>query len=269
VDGLEWRRAKWSGLGKAYYRLAEQMSVRWSDALIADAAGIAAYYREEFDADTVQIAYGTRLASAQSVDRIAERGLTPGGYHLVVARFEPENHVDMIVEGYVRSGATLPLVVVGSTPYSQEYDRRVRSAADSRVRFLGGVWDGELLDGLYAGSLTYLHGHSVGGTNPSLLRAMGAGTAVLAYDVVFNREVLDAAGRYFRDAADVAALVEQAEADPTAMAALGQRAATEVRRYDWDDVTDRYEALARELPALRARGRRPSGRRAKAAGSRA
>jgi glycosyltransferase involved in cell wall biosynthesis len=262
VDGLEWKRAKWSGLGKRYYRFAEQLSVRWSDALIADAQGIADYYREEFGAGTVQIAYGTRDVSPRAVERIAELGLTPGGYHLVVARFEPENHVDVIVEGYVRSGATLPLVVVGSTPYSLEYDTRVRSLADARVRFLGGVWDAELLDGLYAGSATYLHGHSVGGTNPSLLRAMGAGAAVLAFDVNFNREVLGGAGLYFRDAADVTALVERAESDPEATRAMGVRSTEEVRRYDWDDVTDRYERLAEELPALRARGERESGRRA-------
>jgi glycosyltransferase involved in cell wall biosynthesis len=262
VDGLEWKRAKWTGLGKRYYRLAEQLSVRWSDALIADARGIAEYYREEFDAPTVQIAYGTREVASHAVDRIGELGLTRGGYHLVVARFEPENHVDTIVEGYVRSGARLPLVVVGSTPYSLEYDHRVRALADERVRFLGGVWDAELLDGLYAGSATYLHGHSVGGTNPSLLRAMGAGAAVLAYDVVFNREVLAGAGLYFRDAADVTALVERAEADADATRAMGRRSTDEVRRYDWDDVTDRYERLAAELPARRTRGRRRSGRRA-------
>ncbi len=262
VDGLEWKRAKWTGLGKRYYRLAEQLSVRWSDALIADAQGIADYYRDEFRADTVQIAYGTRDVSPHAVERIAELGLTPGGYHLVVARFEPENHVDTIVEGYVRSGARLPLVVVGSTPYSLDYDAQVRGLADARVRFLGGVWDAELLDGLYAGSATYLHGHSVGGTNPSLLRAMGAGAAVLAYDVNFNREVLGGAGLYFADAADVTALVERAETDVEGTRALGARSTEEVRRYDWDDVTDRYERLAEELPALRSRGERESGRRA-------
>src|SRR6185503_12367589 len=114
-----------------------------------------------------------------------------GGFHLVVARFEPENHVDLAVEGYRRSGATLPLVVVGSAPYADEYTNRIHAIAegDPRIRLLGGVWDQDQLDQLYAHALTYIHGHSVGGTNPSLLRAMGAATAVLGYDVVFNREV--------------------------------------------------------------------------------
>ena len=91
------------------------------------------------------------------------------------------------------SGAARPLVVVGSAPYAQEYTRRCRvlAAGDPRVRFVGGVWDQELLDQLYGNAYTYLHGHCVGGTNPSLLRAIGAGTATLAFDVVFNREVLE------------------------------------------------------------------------------
>ena len=134
-------------------------------------------------------------------------GSRPGGFHLVVARFEPENHVDVIVDGYRKSAATLPLIVVGSAPYADEYTRKVHALADDRVRFLGGVWDQELLDQLYANSFTYLHGHSVGGTNPSLLRALGAGAATTAFDVVFNREVLGDSGLYFSGADDVARLV--------------------------------------------------------------
>ncbi len=174
VDGLEWQRAKWGSAGKRYYRWAEKMAVRWSNALIADAAGISEYYREKHNADTDLIAYGAPQIGADT-ERLRELGLSPDGYHLVVARFEPENHVEEIVRGYSASLSTLPLVVVGSAPYSDGYTMSVRRAADSRVRFLGGVWDQDLLDQLYAGARSYLHGHSVGGTNPSLLRAIGAG----------------------------------------------------------------------------------------------
>lgn len=250
VDGLEWQRGKWGALGKRYYRLAERLSVWWSDALIADATGIADHYRRRFDADTELIAYGAPLVDP-APDRLHELGLEPGGYHLVVARFEPENHVHVIVEGYRRSTATKPLVVVGSAPYNDAYTASVRAAGDDRVRFLGGVWDAELLDQLYAHAYLYLHGHSVGGTNPSLLRAIGAGTATTAFDVVFNREVLAEAGRYFRDADDVRREIEAAEADPAAVAdrARGSRLAAE--RYDWDDVTDGYERLCARLAARR------------------
>ncbi|WP_104525838.1 DUF1972 domain-containing protein [Blastococcus atacamensis] len=260
VDGLEWKRAKWGPVGQRYYRMAEALAVRWSDALIADAQGIADYYRSEFGVPTTLLTYGAPMI-APGTDKLAELGLAPGGYHLAVARFEPENHVDVIVDGYRRSGATKPLVVVGSAPYSDAYTARVHRLADERVRFLGGVWDQDQLDQLYAHAYTYLHGHSVGGTNPSLLRAIGAGTAVLAYDVDFNREVVEDSGRFFGNPADVAALVDAAEADPDSVRRSGVRARELAKGYDWDDVAAGYEQLARRLAGRHVPNRRPSGRR--------
>jgi glycosyltransferase involved in cell wall biosynthesis len=260
VDGLEWKRAKWGPVGQRYYRMAEAMAVRWSDALIADAQGIADYYRSEFGAPTTLLTYGAPQIHPGS-DRLSDLGLEPDGFHLVVARFEPENHVDLIVDGYRRSSATKPLVVVGSAPYADAYTREVHRLADDRVVFTGGVWDQEQLDQLYAHCLTYLHGHSVGGTNPSLLRAIGAGAAVLAFDVDFNREVVADAGRYFSSPADVAGLIEAAEADPAAVRLAGQRARELAKTYDWDDVALGYEKLALELATRKFPARRPSGRR--------
>ncbi len=261
VDGLEWRRAKWGPTGQRYYRGAEALAVRWSDALIADAVGIQEYYEEEFGAPTELIAYGAPIVEADRPDLLQQLELDPAGYHLVVARFEPENHVDVIVDGYVRSSARQPLVVVGSAPYADEYTAKVQALGDDRVRFLGGVWDQELLDQLYANSLTYQHGHSVGGTNPSLLRALGAGAATDAFDVSFNREVLGGSGRFWSDAADVAALVEAAESDPSAAAERGALARIRAASYDWDDVADAYESLCERLAARAFPRRRPSGRR--------
>jgi glycosyltransferase involved in cell wall biosynthesis len=259
VDGLEWQRAKWGRFGRRYYRMAEALAVRWSDALIADAQGIADYYEREFSAPTTLLSYGAPLIAPGS-DRLAELDLRPGGYHLAVARFEPENHVDVIVDGYRRSAAGKPLVVVGSAPYSDTYTRKVHELADDRIRFLGGVWDQEQLDQLYANCATYLHGHSVGGTNPSLLRAIGAGAAVLAYDVDFNREVARDAGRYFTDAADVAGLIEAAETDRGSTERAGRHARLLAGAYDWDKVAVGYEQLAEHL-AAGSFGRRPSGLR--------
>jgi glycosyltransferase involved in cell wall biosynthesis len=265
VDGLEWKRAKWQGSGRRYYRLAESMAVRWSDALIADARGIADYYTEQFRADTTLIAYGAPILSHDRSEALAEVGVEPGNYHLVVARFEPENHVDVIIDGYRRSGARKPLLVVGSAPYADEHTARIHRLADDRVRFLGSVWDQDLLDQLYSNAATYLHGHSVGGTNPSLLRAIGAAAPTIAFDVNFNREVLIGTGRYFVTAADVAAEIELAEAYPAATrqrGAEGQRAAY---RYDWDEVAAQYEELCVDLVAGASRRRggraRRSGRR--------
>jgi len=251
VDGLEWKRAKWGRAGKSYYRWAESASARWSDALIADAAGIQEYYARSFAVPTTLLTYGAPRIDPTRVERLGEVGVEAGGYHLVVARFEPENHVDLIVDGYVRSAARRPLVVVGSAPYADAYTARVRARAegDPRVRFVGGLWDQELLDQLYAGAHTYFHGHSVGGTNPSLLRAIGAGTATIAYDVSFNREVLRTDGAYFSSSDDVAREVEASESDEAAVRARGDALRVRSRDYDWDDVTDGYEQLVRDLAA--------------------
>ena len=254
MDGLEWRRSKWGPRGRAYYRWAEEFGVRTADALIADAPGIADYYDEEFGVRTELLRYGAPILrdGDTSADAVRAFDVEPGEYHLVVARFEPENHVLEIVQGYAACRAELPLVVVGSAPYAAEYTERIRAAAgsDPRIRLVGGVFDQDALDALYANARTYLHGHSVGGTNPSLLRAMGAGTAVIAYDVGFNRETLDELGWFFADAEGVAEAVIEAEADPAQVdrhaEAVRERAARDFR---WDDVAEAYEALARRLAA--------------------
>lgn len=254
VDGLEWKRAKWGRNGRLYYRMAEALSVRWADALISDAQGIVDYYVDEFGAASEHIAYGAPILTDLGQAKIEPLRLSKNEYHLVVARFEPENHVLEIVRGFAASNASLPLVVVGSAPYADGYTAGIEAiaATDDRIRLLGGVWDQEQLDQLYANTVNYLHGHSVGGTNPSLLRAMGAGCHVTALDVSFNRGVLGEHGRFFADEAAVSTAVELVEAeaisDPLAHAVHGaglQERAGAV--YQWDAVAADYHEMARRL----------------------
>jgi glycosyltransferase involved in cell wall biosynthesis len=252
VDGLEWRRAKWGPTGRRYYLVNERLAVRWADELIADARGIQDYYRTRYGAQSRFLAYGSPRVSAPDPAKLATLDLVPGGYHLVVARMEPENHVGVIVRGYLACRAELPLVVVGSVPYPSEHEAEIKrlAATDERVRMIGSVWDQDLLDSLYAGAAGYLHGHSVGGTNPSLLRAMGAGAPVIAWDVNFNREVLGDTGEFFSSPETVGELVLATEQDRAASVRRGEagreRAAT---CYSWDDVALGYEQLCEDLKA--------------------
>jgi glycosyltransferase involved in cell wall biosynthesis len=255
LDGLESRREKWRGAGARYFRWAEKASVRWGQEVIADADAIAAHVQERYGRACVVIPYGAAVMSPGST-RLTEVSVEPGGYHLVVARFEPENHVLEAVHGFRRSTESRDLLVVGSAPYSQWYVDKVRSAGagDARIRFLGGVYDQDLLDELYGNACTYVHGHSVGGTNPSLLRAMGAGAPVLAYDVEFNREVTGGAALFWGDADDLTAHLDRigqggADAELASFSALGQERVSRV--YQWDNVTDQYEDLLRRLVARR------------------
>lgn len=264
VDGLEWRRAKWGRRGRSYYRMAESLAVRWSDALIADANGIARYYEDEFRASTEVIAYGAPILRQLGTDHLHELGACARQFHLVVARLEPENHVDLIVRGYRSSSARFPLLVVGSAPYAAAHSQQIRRLAetDPRIRLVGAVWDQALLDQLYGHAVLYLHGHSVGGTNPSLLRAMGAGAATAAFNVVFNAEVLGAQRRLFTDEATVADLVERAERDPVGTQSYGRALqARASARYRWDDVADEYEGLARRVASGASRRGEVSGHR--------
>lgn len=261
VDGLEWKRGKWGRFGQRYYRLGESLAVRWSDALVADAVGIQDYYRDEFGVDAEFIAYGAPILGPTDGSRIRAFGLDPAAYHLVVARFEPENHVLEIVQGYVRSNCRLPLVVVGSAPYSDHYTSLVKAAADDRVRFLGGIWDQDLLNDLYSCSASYLHGHSVGGTNPSLLRAAGAGSYTIAFDVNFNREVVGEHGDYFSEPIQLARALERVEADPRSAKSSGRSLQLAVVRYNWEDVTHQYERLCGRLADGELRRGKASGRR--------
>ena len=252
TDGLEWQRGKWGPIGRRYYLLSERFGAMHADLIISDAEEISRYYAVRYNRPSEVISYGAELISPPA-SIVASMGLTPGEYYLAVARLEPENHVDVIVDGYGQTSSTRPLVVVGSTPYPRDYQNRLLATAamDSRVAMLGSIWD-ERIDALYAHTAMYLHGHSVGGTNPSLLRAMGAGAPVGAWDVVFNRQVTQAPSRCFFDRPQgVARLIEDCETDPSFWAANGAAGRKRVdMHYRWDDVAAAYERVADKLAAL-------------------
>jgi len=255
LDGLESKREKWRGAGARYYRWAEKVAVKQGDEVIADAQAIADHVFTAYGRTCTVIPYGADVIDPGS-DRLAELEVIRRDYHLIVARLEPENHVLEAVHGYTISEETRPLLVVGSAPYSQWYIDRVQEvAAESQsVRMLGAIYDRELLDQLYANARSYIHGHSVGGTNPSLLRAMGAGAPVLAFDCEFNREVTADGAFFWSDAESLATVLDEiaeGEADEqlAEFSQVGRQRIAEY--YQWDSVTDDYEAMLERLMSLR------------------
>lgn len=255
LDGLESKREKWRGAGARYYRWAEDAAVRWGQEVIADAQAIADHVQQKYGRECVVIAYGAPVIHPPAT-RLSELGLQAGQYHLVVARLEPENHVLEAVQAYRASTETIPLVVVGSAPYSQWYVDQVGQAAsgDGRIRMVGGIYDQELLDELYGNARSYIHGHSVGGTNPSLLRAMGAGGAVLAFDVEFNREVTDNQAMFWCDATELTAILDRISSGDADEQLAQLRLSSQdriARDYQWETVVDKYETLITRLAASR------------------
>lgn len=248
VDGIEWARAKWGKLAKGYFKVMEYFSVRIPDRVIADAAGIRDHlvrrHGERTNCDV--IAYGaTVVQDSPNEDLLMEWGLEPRGYHLVVCRLEPENHVLEIIEGYRQSSTQHPLVILGNHHADTSYVQMIRGLASNRVRFIGTVFDKQRLEALRFHSLTYLHGHSVGGTNPSLLEAMGCGNIVIAHDNAFNKEVLGAFGRYFLAPSDIPALISEVEAMPVnEQFELRSHARERVSStYSWDLIASQYLSL--------------------------
>lgn len=247
-DGIEWKRAKWSRIAKAYFRVMEFLSTRLPDRLIADAEGVRAHMqaRHRRLPPCTVIAYGAPvLEQAPDVSLLAEWGLEPERYYLLVCRIEPENHVLEIIKGFAASSSPHTLIVVGDVEAPTEYARSVAALKSDRVRMIGTVYDKPKLQALRYHSLAYFHGHSVGGTNPSLLEAMGCGNLVVAHDNPFNREVLGDAGWFFTDSAEIPAVVEAVETlDNAAKSSARAYVRARVRsRYSWEKITADYMEL--------------------------
>lgn len=251
VDGLEWARSKWGMPARVYLRLMEWVATRTATRLIADADAIAQRFRQRYPrgAPCTTIAYGADVVDpAQvSIAPLAAWGLTPGQYALVVARPEPENHVLEIVEGYRQHPGDWPLVVVGNVNGSNPYQRRLLALRSERIRFIGAVYDPAQLTALRAHAGVYLHGHSVGGTNPSLLESMACGSLVIAHDNPFNREVAGEGALYFDSISTMVRALSSLLSQSSAVIQQRRRRMQAVvrRRYDWNRIADAYVRLIR------------------------
>ena len=251
VDGLEWLRPKWRGLGAVYFRWASRMATRAYDLVITDAEAMAEAYRREFGAPSVTIAYGANLGWSTNAECLKLFGLERDGYYLVVGRLVPDNNADTVVRGFVGATSGRKLVVVGDVPYADGYAQAVRTAGDERVVFTGYVRDPDVLRELYCNAYAYLHGHEFGGTNPTLLKALACGCCIAALDTPFSREVLAAErhGVYFcKDPASVAQTIAMLDASPRLVRDMRARARGRIdEAYTWERITGQYEAALRRL----------------------
>jgi glycosyltransferase involved in cell wall biosynthesis len=251
VDGLEWLRPKWKGLGAAYFKFAAKLATLFYNTIITDAEAMRQVYLNTFKANSTVIAYGANIRHSKKPELISQFGLTPNEYFLIVGRLIPDNNSDLILEGFKKANSNKKLVIVGDVPYHDAYAQNMKAQASDQILFLGYINDSEVLAELYHQSYAYLHGHEYGGTNPTMLKAMAYGCAILALDTVFNREMLENGqfGWFFQKTSDSVALyLQQAEHNPQAVQTLKEKARDGItQKYNWDEVTRAYVTVFKAL----------------------
>lgn len=243
MDGLEWKRSKYSGTVQRFLKLAERLAARHGDVLIADSKGIQEYLQAAYQQPSVFIPYGAEVFGDPDKHVLQPYGLAPFRYHLLIARMEPENNIEMIIRGYLSAGSGDPLVVIGKT--DNRFGTYLKDTYGGRagVTFAGGIYDPVVVNNLRYYSGLYFHGHSVGGTNPSLLEAMGCNALIAAHDNIFNRSILGEDAFYFREEKEIAALVS-GFGDKFRFARFLQHNQDKIRtRYHWPAIVDAYEQV--------------------------
>lgn len=246
VDGLETRRDKWTGFKRWFLARSEALAVRHAHVVVSDNQAIAEMVQARYGRASTVIAYGCdhvqQLPAAEAQALVGERfGLAPGGYLLTVARIEPENQIAEMLQAFLASPQRLYVVVgnFGGTPLGRELQARYQD--EPRIRFIDSLFDPRALAALRACCLLYLHGHSVGGTNPSLVEMLPYGRPLLAFDCSFNRHTLAGECGYFADVPSLMAQLQQ----PALQAWVPGPQLVQSGRYRWEAIADAYEALCR------------------------
>ena len=257
-DGHEWKRAKWSKPVRAYWKWSEKKMVRLADLVICDSVNIEKYIKEEyssFDPSTTYIAYGADIEKSlmpdddpRLVDWYREKGLKSGQYYLVVGRFVPENNYETMIREFMKSDSTRDFALISNVnePFLAELEKKLHFKSDPRIKFVGTVYDAELLKKIRENAYAYFHGHEVGGTNPSLLEALGSTELNLLLDVGFNREVGGDAALYWGKAkGELAALINKVDRmDEKERGEYGASAKERIRTsYSWKFIGDEYKKV--------------------------
>ncbi|MDN3515527.1 MAG: DUF1972 domain-containing protein [Candidatus Brocadia sp.] len=244
LDGLEWKRTKWSCIGRGYLRISEWLATKTCHKVVADSKALVDIYRRLYSIESVYIPYGADVLTSVPNDALNNFGLESGKYILQSCRLEPENNVHLIIEAYLKSKMAMPLVILGDAPMGDKYKEKLHLMANGKVRFLGAIY-GPAYKQIVAHSGLYVHSHEVGGTNPSLLEAMAVGKAPLYLDVTFNREVAGEVGFPFpKDAAVLATHLDNLLQRLDEVQARADQARNIIKeRYSWSSVVDAYEKM--------------------------
>ena len=256
-DGHEWLRAKWSLPVRKYWKISEQLMVKYADLLVCDSKNIEKYIREDYkqyQPKTTYIAYGTdttpsslKAEDAKVRDWYQEKGVSENGYYLVVGRFVPENNYEAMIREFIKSKSKKDFVLITNVEQNKFYDQLLQDTGfdkDPRVKFVGTVYDQELLKYIRENAFAYFHGHEVGGTNPSLLEALASTKLNLLLDVGFNREVGEDGAIYWRKDNLQHIIKISEELSQEEIEKMNKLSTKQVKeRFSWEFIVDEYEIL--------------------------
>lgn len=245
MDGLEWKRDKWSRLERVWLYINERAGCLIGNHLVADHPEIKNHLTTRVkDSKITMIPYGARSVISADDTFLEPFGIKVKKYAIVIARPEPENSLLEIVKAFSAKARGVDLVVLGKYDRSKPYQAEVLDAASDEVKFVGAVYEHKILDSLRFNSLLYVHGHTVGGTNPSLIEALGSSQPVLAHDNKFNRWVAGRGSSFFNDQAECEALFDKLLCDVDILEQMAVYSRTRfTEKFTWNDILKQYETL--------------------------
>lgn len=241
MDGLEWKRTKFGKHVRRFLKKAEQLAVNTSDYLIADSVGIQQYLQKKYKVESQYIPYGAHLFTNPDKSILKKYSLLPYAYDMLVARLEPENSIEIILDGVAKAQCDRPFLVVGKheTKYGEYLKEKFRDC--TKIRFLGGIYDIETLNNVRYFSNIYFHGHTVGGTNPSLLEAMASAAYICANNNIFNKAILEDEALYFNNSDEVKQVLEIYSKESEKAQKILETNNRKIKElYSWDIINKAY-----------------------------
>lgn len=248
MDGLEWKRTKYGPRTRKFLKYAEKVAVKRSHYLVADSLEIQKYLKNTYGCPSEFIAYGATIFNEPEVDVLNKYSLQPYQYDMLIARLEPENNIETILDGVAQSSAGRPFLVIGN--YQKTFGRYLTEKFKDidAIRFLGPEYDHRVINNLRYHSNLYFHGHSVGGTNPSLLEAMSSHALIASHRNNFNAAILGKDAYYFSDAAEVSHLLQQVRKESDEASGMIRANLEKIQKeYSWNLIINRYEEFFKSI----------------------
>ena len=245
MDGLEWRRSKYSKPVQNFLLFAERLAVKSSHFLISDSTGIQSYLQDKYSVDSKYIPYGANLVSNTDDSFLTDLNLEKGSYNILISRMEPENNIDTILEGFLNSDTDKKFLVIGNT--ENKYGKKIKNKfKDDRIVYLGYISEIEKLNILRKHSHLYFHGHTVGGTNPSLLEAMSSSSLICAHNNEFNKAILEKDSFYFNCNKCITSLLNRENLEERDLF-VSNNIQKIKNQYSWEKVLKEYEDFLKSM----------------------